>query len=155
MVLDQLTRLDPLMRSNQRTRINQQAGALGAIAPIASDLGLTADTVKDYLGLFESIYFHHTIPAWTRGAVGRVVHRPKLHVVDSGIACHLHGVGVDQLAQPGSTEIGAIMESLVAGEIQRQQHADLCALVQLINRSVSHPIDSLAADSARITVLRL
>lgn len=89
------------------------------VAPLSSDLGLTADTVKDYIGLFESIFFHHTIPAWTAGGTGRVVHRPKLHVIDSGIACHLHGLGVDQLARPGTIAAGALLESFVAGEIQR------------------------------------
>lgn len=89
------------------------------VAPLSSDLGLTADTVKDYIGLFESIFFHHTIPAWTPGGTGRVVHRPKLHVVDSGIACHLHGLGVDQLARAGNTVAGALLESFVVGEIQR------------------------------------
>jgi uncharacterized protein len=88
-------------------------------ATIASDLGLTADTVKDYLGLFESIYVHHTIPAWTPGGTGRVVHRPKLHVVDSGVACHLRGVGVDELARPGNTTVGHLLESFVVGELQR------------------------------------
>ena len=47
------------------------------------------------------------------------MHRPKLHVVDSGIACHLHGLGVDQLARAGNTAAGSLLESFVVGEIQR------------------------------------
>ncbi len=98
---------------------HRTAGEL-VVAPLASSLGLTADTIKDYLGLFESIYFHSTTPAWTPGGTGRVVHRPKLHIIDSGIACHLNGVGVDQLAVPGSAAVGPLLESFVAGEVQRQ-----------------------------------
>ena len=90
------------------------------VAPLASDLGLTADTVKDYLGLFESIYLHHTVPAWTPGGSGRVVHRPKVHLVDSGLACHLSGVGSNELARPSSTKLGSLLESFVVGEVQRQ-----------------------------------
>jgi uncharacterized protein len=89
------------------------------VAPLSSDLGLTADTVRDYIGLFESIFFHYTVPAWTPGGTGRVVHRAKLHVVDSGIGCHLHGLGVDQLARVGNGAAGALLESFVAGEITR------------------------------------
>jgi uncharacterized protein len=89
------------------------------VASLASSMGLTADTVKDYIGLFESIYFHHTVPAWTPGGTGRVIHRPKLHVVDSGVACHLVGLGVDELAQPGHVGSGALLESFVVGEVQR------------------------------------
>jgi uncharacterized protein len=90
------------------------------VAPISSDLGISADTVKDYLGLFESIYLHHLVPAWTPGGTGRVIHRPKLHIVDSGVACHLLGVGVDELRIPGNVTTGPIVESFVAGELQRQ-----------------------------------
>ena len=100
--------------------IGQRTANELVVAPLASDLGLTADTVKDYLGLFEAIYLHHTIPAWTPGGTGRVVHRPKLHIIDSGIACHLHGVGPEELARPGNTAIGSIFESFIAGEVQRQ-----------------------------------
>ncbi len=89
------------------------------VAPLSSDLGLTADTVRDYIGLFESIFFHYTIPAWTPGGTGRVVHRPKLHVVDSGVACHVHGLDVDALGRVGSVAAGAILESFVAGEVHR------------------------------------
>ena len=88
-------------------------------APLASDLGLNTDTVRDYIGLFESIFFHHSIPAWTPGTTGRVVHRPKIHVVDSGIAAHLSGHDAGRLAQVGNTTSGPLLESFVAGEIQR------------------------------------
>lgn len=100
--------------------IGQRTSRELVIAPMASGLGLTADTVREYLGLFESIFLHHTIPAWTPGGAGRVIHRPKLHIVDSGVACHLLGVGVDELIRPGVVSVGAVLESFVAGEIHRQ-----------------------------------
>jgi predicted AAA+ superfamily ATPase len=40
-------------------------------ANIASGLGITADTVRSYLGLTETIYLHHQLPAWTGGHAGR------------------------------------------------------------------------------------
>jgi uncharacterized protein len=89
------------------------------VAPLSSDLGLAADTVKDYVGLLESIFFHHLIPAWTAGGSGRAIHRPKLHVVDSGLACHVLGLNVDKLAAVGSAAAGAVLESFILGELQR------------------------------------
>ena len=100
--------------------IGQRTAGELVIAPLASDLGLTADTVKDYLGLFESIYLLFTVPAWTPGGTGRVVHRPKLHLVDSGIACHLLGVDREELSRPGNSAVGSVFESFIAGEVQRQ-----------------------------------
>jgi uncharacterized protein len=100
--------------------IGQRTASELVVAPLSSALGITADTAKDYLGLFESIYLHHTIPAWTAGGTGRVTHRPKLHVVDSGIATHLLGVNIDQLAKAGNSTAGHVLESFVAGELQRQ-----------------------------------
>jgi uncharacterized protein len=100
--------------------IGQRTANELVVAPISSDLGISSETVKEYLSLFESIYLHHLVPAWTPGGTGRVIHRPKLHIVDSGIACHLFGVGVEELRRPGTVVTGAVVESFVAGELQRQ-----------------------------------
>lgn len=100
--------------------IGQRTANELVIAPMSSDLGISGETIKEYLGLFESIYLHHLVPAWTPGGTGRVIHRPKLHIVDSGVACHLLGLGVDELRKPVSIATGAVLESFVAGELQRQ-----------------------------------
>lgn len=89
-------------------------------ATLARDLGLTHDTIRDYLGLLETIYLHHLLPAWSTNLSSRAVRRPKVHAVDSGLAAALLGVGAEALRRPDHPLAGPLLESFVAGELRRQ-----------------------------------
>jgi predicted AAA+ superfamily ATPase len=90
------------------------------LADLARELGLPAPTVRRYMPLFETIYAHHVVPAWSRNLTAKVVRRPKIHMTDTGLAAHLLGVDPVGLARPGATHAGHLLESFVAGEIARQ-----------------------------------
>ncbi len=88
---------------------------------IASDLGVTADTVQSYLGLTETIYLHHRLPAWTFGQTGRAIRRPKLHAVDTGIAAYVLNATAQSLAVPTSASMGPLFETFVVNEFAKQR----------------------------------
>ncbi|MGH8998604.1 MAG: ATP-binding protein [Acidimicrobiia bacterium] len=90
------------------------------VTDLGRELGLPTPTLRRYLPLLETIYLHHLVPAWSRNLTAKVVHRPKLHMVDSGLAAHLAGVDPAGLSRPTSTQAGPLLESFVAGEIARQ-----------------------------------
>jgi predicted AAA+ superfamily ATPase len=90
------------------------------IADLGRELGIPAPTLRRYLPLLETIYLHHVVPAWSRNLTAKVVHRPKLHIADSGLAAHLLGVDAAGLARPTATQAGPLLESFVAGELARQ-----------------------------------
>lgn len=90
------------------------------ITDLARVLGLPAATMRRYLPLLETIYLHHTIPAFTRNLTAKVVRRPKVHLVDSGLAAHLMGAGAPALSRVQAVNAGPLLESFVAGEIARQ-----------------------------------
>lgn len=77
-------------------------------------------TAGRFLSLLETLYLHHLVPAWSRNLTAEVAHRPKLHMVDSGLAAHLLGVDAANLARPAATHSGALLETFVAGELARQ-----------------------------------
>ena len=89
-------------------------------ANLASDFGLSHDTVRDYLGLFETIYTHHLLPAWSTNFASRASHRPKIHAVDSGLAAAILGVDAQALARPEHPAAGSLFETFVVGELRRQ-----------------------------------
>lgn len=91
------------------------------VSKLASSVGLAAGTVHEYLSLLEVIYVHHLLPGWSPGFASRAKRRPKLHFVDSGLACDTLGVSVDRLNQPTSTEAGSLLETFVVGEFMRQR----------------------------------
>jgi uncharacterized protein len=90
------------------------------VTELARRLQLPPETMRRYLPLFETIYVHHVVPAWSRNHAAKVVRRPKIHMLDSGLAAHLVGADPTGLARPTSTQSGPLFESFVAGELARQ-----------------------------------
>ncbi len=90
------------------------------LADLARDVAIPAPTLRRYLPLFETIYAHHLVPAWSRNLTAKAVRRPKLHLIDSGLAAALLGVDAAALARPTATVAGQLLETFVAGEISRQ-----------------------------------
>ena len=90
------------------------------VVDIARDVGVDHRTAGRFLSLLETLYLHHLVPAWSRNLTAKVVQRPKLHMVDSGLAAHLLGVDPANLSRPIATHSGPLLETFVAGELARQ-----------------------------------
>ena len=89
------------------------SGNLLKYASVANDLDLDDRLSKRYVEMLELMYIVHRVPGWTRGRAKRVATRmPKLHYVDTGLACHLLGLRRERqlLASP---HYGGLLESLV------------------------------------------
>ena len=91
----------------------QTCGLLNS-SRLASDLSITAPTVRSYIEILETVYLIRRIPAWSVGATARTVATPKVLFVDSGLASYLTtGVG-------GDGPVGGLIENFVLGELARQ-----------------------------------
>ncbi|MDR1265801.1 MAG: ATP-binding protein [Propionibacteriaceae bacterium] len=108
----ELRQLLRLVAARSGAPLNQSA--------LASVLGLSRSTVQRHLGLLEEVFLIKRLPAWTRGATGRVVHAPKAAVVDSGVAASLLGQDETSLRRLDSP-LGGLLEGFVAMELARQQ----------------------------------
>ena len=89
------------------------SGNLLKYANVANDLELDDRLSKRYVEMLELMYIVRRVPAWTRGRAKRAATRmPKLHYVDTGLACHLLGLRRERqlLASP---HYGSLLESLV------------------------------------------
>ena len=89
------------------------SGNLLKYANVANDLELDDRLTKRYVEMLELMYIVRRVPAWTRGRAKRVATRmPKVHYVDTGLACHLLGLRNEQqlLASP---HYGGLLESLM------------------------------------------
>lgn len=89
------------------------------LADLARDADLTADSVRTFLALFETIYLHFPVRAWSANLTSRSVKRPKLHMVDSGLGVDLRGISATSLAEPNSPDAGPVLESFVVSEVAR------------------------------------
>jgi hypothetical protein len=117
----------PLRRPEVLARFLRLSAARTAqvlnIAELGRDAGLGRDQAGEYVRVLELIYLTVTIPAWSTNLSARIAKRPKLHMVDSGLAAHLQGLTADRLSpiDPDAVRrFGALLETFAVTEVLKQ-----------------------------------
>lgn len=86
-------------------------------ASIASDLSQDDKTVKRYMEILELMFIIHRLNPYVRNSAKRAVAgMPKLHFIDTGLACHLLGLKQAE-ALHASQFFGGLVENFVYGEL--------------------------------------
>ncbi len=85
------------------------------VADLSRDAGIPQSTLRRYLAVLEGAFLLQFLPAWSANVGKRFVRAPKLHLVDSGLAAHLLGIG----AEPTGPARGPLLESFVVNEVLR------------------------------------
>lgn len=89
------------------------------LADVGRDAGLPHTTLTRYLALLETVFLVHRVPAWSPNLGKRLVKAPKLHLVDTGLTCHLIGADVRRLSEDRAL-LGRLLETYVVGELRKQ-----------------------------------
>jgi predicted AAA+ superfamily ATPase len=89
------------------------------LADVGRDAGLPHTTLTRYLALLETVFLVHRLPAWSPNLGQRLVKAPKLHIMDTGLACHLLGTDAQRLNEDRSI-LGRMLETYVVGELRKQ-----------------------------------
>lgn len=109
-----------------RDLLGRLAGRTGQVLNLshASDgLGVDRKTTEGYTRLLEDLFLLQRLPAWGKTLRARAAARPKVHVVDSGLAARLMRVPPAKLATLDSTaltEFGSLLETFAVGELRKQ-----------------------------------
>lgn len=91
-------------------------------AHLARDARVPESSLGAYIGLLESLYLVQPIPAWHANLTKRVVARPKVSVIDSGLAAYLAGQTPGTLSVPvGLVHVGGLLEGFVSSELTKQR----------------------------------
>ena len=96
-----------------------RASGLLNLADVGRDAGLPHTTLTRYLTLLETLFLVHRLPAWSRNLGKRLVKAPKVHLVDTGLACHLIGADAQRLSADRPL-LGRLLETFVVGELRKQ-----------------------------------
>ncbi len=97
-----------------RTACEVNHSALGA------DAGISYNTARAWLSVLESSFLCLRLPAWHGSLRKQAVKAPKLHWVDTGLACHLLGITeADQLRHHPLR--GALFETWVVSEVYKSR----------------------------------
>lgn len=90
------------------------------LADVSRDAALPHTTLTRYLALLETVFLVHRLPAWSPNLGKRLVKAAKLHLVDTGLACHLLGIDAKRLNEDRSLLLGKMLETFVVGELRKQ-----------------------------------
>jgi len=112
--LDRLPRIIRLLAAN--------TGGELVKARIAAEVDLPETSIQGYLNLLQSLYLIQVLPAWSGNLTQRNVGRPKIALLDTGLAARLNNLAPSAMepGAPGAVHAGSLMETFVAGELQRQ-----------------------------------
>jgi len=99
------------------------------LSALGGDAGVSHNTARAWLSVLDASFLITSIPAWHRNVRKQIIKAPKLHFLDTGIACSLLGIRhPDQLRSHPLR--GPLFESWVAAEILKAllhsgRHPDL------------------------------
>lgn len=97
-----------------------RVGQLLNLSSLGSDAGVTHGTAKAWLSVLEAGYVAWRLPPFHANVSKRLIKAPKVHFVDSGLACYLLGIrSPDQLREHPLR--GAVFETWVASEILKSR----------------------------------
>ena len=88
------------------------------LSELSRTLTIPLNTLKRYLGLFETLFLLNALPAWSSHLGKRLVKAPKILHRDTGFMAHL--LGVDQARLDFTPDLlGGLLETFVAGEVRK------------------------------------
>ena len=132
-----------------------RTGQLLNLAQLGADTGIAQSTARAWMSVLEATYIVRLVPGWYGNISKRLVKAPKLHFVDTGLACALLGITDDTILETHPLR-GALVESWVAGELLKAQAA------QGLRARIFHWRDQNAAEAdlvvdlnGRLTVIEV
>lgn len=136
--LTTLPRLVSLLAARTASMLN--------VAEISRSAGIPQTTLQRYLTLLEHVFLLVRIPAWHANLGKRLVRSPKLHLVDSGLACRARGVTAERLVSDPVT-LGPLLESFVGMELVKQASwSDRAVRVHHFRTSAGREVDYVLED---------
>lgn len=96
-----------------------QTSQLFNLSDLASPFQVSRPTIEDYVTLLERVFLLERLQPWHRNRLSRLVKTPKLHVVDTGLACAVLNLDAAALASDRA-KLGPLLETFVFQELRRQ-----------------------------------
>ncbi len=85
------------------------------LSSLGADLGVSHNTARSWLSVLEASFLAFRLPPWHRNLKKQLVKAPKIHMCDSGLACHLLAIRSPEELRHHPLR-GAIFESWVVAE---------------------------------------
>ena len=129
-----------------------RTGQILNLTSLASDAGISVNTVKSWLSLLESSFIIFLLQPYHRNFNKRIIKAPKLYFYDTGIVSSLLRISLSQLYT--HYLYGALFENLVISEIMKNQvHGGKFPSIYYWRESNGNEIDCVIEKSADEIIL--
>ena len=99
-----------------------RVGQLIDFSSLANDVGVTANTIRDWISILEASYIIFKLPPYFRNFGKRVTKAPKYYFTDVGLLCFLLGIrNSGQISR--DPLFGSIFENLVVIEALKERYS--------------------------------
>ena len=95
-----------------------RTGQIFALSSFASDLGISVNTVKSWLGVLKASGIIAMVEPYFENLGKRIIKTPKLYFLDTGLCCYLAGIRTVSALQ-SSALLGAFFETHVYSQLRR------------------------------------
>lgn len=125
------------------------------LTSLGGDAGVSHPTVRAWLSVLEASFICLRLPAWHANLRKRIVKSPKLHFIDTGLACHL--LGITEPAQLQHHPLrGALFETWVFSEIVKSRlHRGLPRRMFHLRHSRGLEVDLLLEEGNRLIAVEM
>jgi uncharacterized protein len=132
-----------------------RTGQVLNMGSLAADAGISAGTVRSWLGLLEASFLITLLPGWYANPRKRLIKSPKLHFIDTGLCCWLLGIrSASDLVLHHAR--GAIFESWVVSEVLKSRlNRGLPPALHHVRNQKGEEIDLLVDDGLRKSLVEV
>ncbi|MGM0576094.1 MAG: ATP-binding protein [Myxococcota bacterium] len=95
-----------------------RTGQILNLSALGGDCGVSHNTARSWLSVLETSFLLMRLPAWHRTRRKQLTKSPKIHLLDSGLACNLLGIRSPEELRHHPLR-GAIFESWVVSEVYK------------------------------------
>lgn len=132
-----------------------RTGQLLNMQAVGSECGVTHNTVKSWLSVLQASEIIKLLRPWHSNIGKRLVKRPKLYFLDTGLACFLLGIHKTEHLQ-GHPLRGALFETFVISEAYKQHaHAGLPEQLWFCRDSNENEVDLLSGMAGHLNALEI
>jgi len=120
------------------------------LSSLGSDAGISHPTARAWLSVLETSFLCLQLPPWHRNLRKQAVKSPKIHFLDTGLACHLLGITRPEQLRYHPLR-GALFESWVVSEVLKSRiHRGLSERMFHFRQTRGLEVDLLVEEGNRL-----
>jgi predicted AAA+ superfamily ATPase len=134
------------------------AGRVGQplnLSTLATDLGLSVNTVKAWFSILEASYMIFYLPPFYENFNKRIIKTPKFYFLDTGLLCHLLGISSPQQLETHHYFGNIVENAIIADLYKKRSHAGKRPVFWFWQDQHGNEVDLLIEEEGSLTAVEI